>query len=119
MRQKLQNIKNEALAMIMQTQDQAELENIRIQYLGKSGQLAQIAGQLKSLEPAERTEIGKLFNDVKSAIQASLDPKLKIEGVPALPGLKPRLGPLPPTRQAIEGIQIVFEKNRFYSRPLS
>jgi len=58
MRQKLQNIKNEALAMIMQTQDQAELENIRIQYLGKSGQLAQIAGQLKSLEPAERTEIG-------------------------------------------------------------
>ena len=117
---KLQNLKNEALAMIMQTQDQAELENIRIQYLGKSGQLAQIAGQLKSLEPAERTEIGKLFNDVKSAIQASLDPKLKIEnlkliieGDPTLPGLKPRLGHLHPISQAIEEISIVFEKIGF------
>src|SRR3989338_9666480 len=120
MRQKLQNIKNEALAMIMKKKDQGEMENIRIQYVGKSGQLAQIAGQLKSLEPAERTEIGKLFNDVKSAIQASLDPKLKIEnlkliieGDPTLPPLKPLLPHLHPINQTIEEISIVFEKIGF------
>lgn len=120
MRQKLQNIKNEALAMIMQTQDQAELDHIRIQYLGKSGQLAQIAKQLKSLDPAERIEVGKLFNDVKTAISQALQPKLSTEHWtlstdvdPTLPGIPVSAGHLHPTTLVIREMNEIFKSLGF------
>ncbi|HBC72641.1 MAG: Phenylalanine-tRNA ligase alpha subunit [Candidatus Amesbacteria bacterium GW2011_GWB1_47_19] len=120
MRQKLQNIKNEALAMIMQTSDREELENIRIQYLGKSGYLNEIAKQLKDLELSDRIEAGKIFNDVKFAISSALEPKLKIENCklkidldPTLPGTHPPVGHLHPVTQAIEEISSIFEKIGF------
>ena len=76
MHQKLQNIKNEALAMIMDASDHAELEDLRIRYLGKSGQLAELSKEFKDLDPDQRRDIGLLFNDVKSAIESTLTDKL-------------------------------------------
>ncbi|KKR72164.1 MAG: Phenylalanine-tRNA ligase alpha subunit [Candidatus Woesebacteria bacterium GW2011_GWA2_40_7] len=72
MREKLQNLKNEALAQIIQSTDSEELERLRVHYLGKSGQLAQLAKGIPSLEKEERIEIGKTFNDVKFAITEAL-----------------------------------------------
>lgn len=69
--------------MIMDTNDPAELERLRIEYLGKSGQLAQLARQLKDLPHEEKIEVGKLFNDVKTAISDALENKLKIKNLPA------------------------------------
>ena len=75
MREKLLNLKNEAIAMAISASGPEELERLRIQYLGKSGQLAQIAKQLAGLSTEEKSELGQLFNDVKSALSQALQPK--------------------------------------------
>ena len=120
MRQKLQNLKNEALGMIMDTRDPVELERLRIEYLGKSGQLAQLAKDLKNLPLEEKIEVGKLFNDVKTAITEALENKLKIKNLKlkidvdsSLPGIRPQIGHLHPVTQAIEEISRIFEKIGF------
>ncbi len=124
----LQNLKNEALAMIMGASDAGELERLRIQYLGKSGQLAEVAKQLKNLDPAQKAEIGVLFNDVKTAITDALGPSLKIKNLtagrhdltpkilkpdPTLPGIPRPLGHLHPVTQAITEISDIFAKIGF------
>ena len=78
MREKLQNLKNEALAQIISATDPEELENLRVHYLGKKGALAQVAQELPKLTPQERSEIGQLFNDTKTAISQALNPKLEL-----------------------------------------
>jgi phenylalanyl-tRNA synthetase alpha chain len=120
MREKLNNLKNEALCMIMQATDPEELERLRIQYLGKSGQLAEVAKQLKDLESYQRAQIGVLFNDVKTAITNALSPKLSIvhsqlsiNEDPTLPGTPLKVGHLHPVTQAITEISSVFEKIGF------
>ncbi|KKU57827.1 MAG: Phenylalanine-tRNA ligase alpha subunit [Candidatus Amesbacteria bacterium GW2011_GWA2_47_11b] len=118
MRQKLQNLKNEALAQIIQATDPAELKNLRYHYLGKKGALAEIAKDLSRLEPEAKKDIGQLFNDTKSAISEALGRKLeirnsKLEIDTSLPGLKPPLGHLHPVTHAIEEISSIFEKIGF------
>lgn len=120
MRDKLNNLKNEALAMIMPASDPEELENLRIQFLGKSGQIAEIAKLLKDLEPTDRAQIGVLFNDVKNAITESLNSKLKgnnlkpkIDFDSSLPGTYVKIGHLHPVTHAISEISSIFEKIAF------
>ena len=69
MKEKLLNIKNEALAMIMESNDKDELERLRIHYLGKSGQLAQISKEIKD------SETGRVFNEAKTAILEAIETK--------------------------------------------
>ena len=120
MREILQNLKNEALAQIIQCADQEELERLRLHYLGKSGQLAQLAKGIPSLEKEERIEIGKTFNDVKFAITEALNSSkfvnhksLIINQDPSLPGIRPPQGHLHPVTHAIGEISSIFEKIGF------
>jgi len=116
MHQKLQNLKNEAVNMIINASDSIELEELRIRYLGKSGQLAEISKDFKDLSPEERKDIGQLFNDVKTAIQSTLDssqlhatsykPLANFDS--SLPGIKLPIGHLHPVTTAIEEISEVF-----------
>lgn len=51
------------------------LEELRVSYLGKKGQLSKILGSMGKLDPADRPRIGALANEVKEAIQTNLDGK--------------------------------------------
>lgn len=118
MRQKLQNIKNEALSQIITATDPEELENLRNHYLGKKGALAEIAKELPNLSPEEKSEAGKIFNDVKFAITEALGSKPNTENrTPntdsTLPGIRLPLGHLHPVTHAIEEISSIFEKIGF------
>jgi phenylalanyl-tRNA synthetase alpha chain len=121
MQDKLQNLKNEALALIMQAENPQELEDIRIRYLGKKGKLNEIASSLGSLEPEEKVKLGQQFNDVKNAISgaitsSSLHPSSHIPDNnfdSTLPGISPRIGHLHPITQAINEISSTFEKIGF------
>jgi phenylalanyl-tRNA synthetase alpha chain len=121
MHQKLQNLKNEALAQIISASGPEELEQIRIQYLGKSGQLNAIAKQFKDLSPEEKISTGILFNDVKSAITNALSSskmsnakcQMSNDFDPTLPGIKVPLGHLHPVTYSIAEISSVFEKIGF------
>lgn len=50
-----------------------ELEQLRISYLGKKGQLSKVLGGMGKLSAAERPRIGALANEVKELIQTQLD----------------------------------------------
>lgn len=52
-----------------------DLEQLRIQYLGKKGSLSQVLGGLGRLTPHERPRIGAIANQVKDALQSDLDHK--------------------------------------------
>lgn len=58
---------------IIPTLDQ--LEQLRIQYLGKKGSLSQVLGAMGKLDASERPRIGALANEVKELIQADLEQK--------------------------------------------
>lgn len=62
MKDKLLSLKNEALGMIMDVKSPEELERLKTHYLGKKGQLAQIAHEIRD------PETGRVFNEVKQAI---------------------------------------------------
>ena len=49
MREEIQNLKNEALAQIMEAKDSNELEGLRIAYLGRSGKLTKLIKKIKGL----------------------------------------------------------------------
>ena len=51
----------------------ADLEEIRIKYLGKKGELTALLRQMGSLSAEERPVIGQLANEVRSSIEAELD----------------------------------------------
>ena len=51
------------------------LEELRVGYLSKKGQLSKILGSMGKLDPAERPRIGALANEVKEAIQTNLESK--------------------------------------------
>lgn len=121
MHDKLINLKTEAIARIIDTSDKEELEQLRIEYIGKNGQLTEIAKGLSQIEPEQRARIGQLFNDTKTAIEAALSSKKitpsKLNSTEnylhTLPGIRPTTGHLHPVTYAIEEISSIFEKIGF------
>lgn len=121
MRDRLQNIKNEALSIIIAGVDADERERLRVHYLGKKGVLAEIAKDIPILTPAEKADVGELFNDVKQAITNALATAQVSTGADSsfppvditLPGVKPPLGHLHPVTKAIAEISSIFEKIGF------
>ena len=119
MREKLLNLKNQALAQIISAENPDELERLRAHYLGKKGVLNELAKDLPHLEPALRAEIGQLFNEIKTAISQAISSTPKVQNRTlvsfdlTVPGMKPPQGHLHPVTKAIEEISGIFEKIGF------
>jgi phenylalanyl-tRNA synthetase alpha chain len=71
--QQLTTLQATALESIAQTQTLETLEQLRVNYLGKKGEISKILGGMGKLPPEERPAIGAAANVVKDAIQAQLD----------------------------------------------
>lgn len=69
----LQTLLKNALDAIDGTDDLAELESLRVKYLGKKGELTALLKSLQSLPAAERPQQGQLINAAKLDIQAHLN----------------------------------------------
>lgn len=61
-----------SLARIRGAADAAELENVRVDVLGRKGSLAQFSKELGKLTPAGRTEAGKALNAAKQELEEAL-----------------------------------------------
>jgi phenylalanyl-tRNA synthetase alpha chain len=115
----IQNLKNQAISSILSCQNQDELENLRIAFLGRSGQLSELTKSLSTLPKEKRGEFGQLINETKKIIEDTLLSQKeilsgnKIDKTKkydiTLPGLKPPLGHQHPITQAIEEISTIFE----------
>lgn len=75
MKEKLQRIKEEALEQISDIN--ANLEQIRVKYLGKKGELTAVLRGMGSLSNEERPIIGQLANEVRANIEEAIEKKNK------------------------------------------
>ncbi|MBI2033426.1 MAG: phenylalanine--tRNA ligase subunit alpha [Candidatus Levybacteria bacterium] len=120
MEEQLIGIKNTALSFILEAKTLHELEETKLQFLGRSGTLTLAFKDLVKLPMEKRKEVGMLANEVKTAIEEALEQKQlqflgnqKKEQAKKIdvtePGEKPSLGHLHLITQAIEEITTIFE----------
>lgn len=113
----------EAIARIQQV---ADLEQLRVQWLGKKGQITQAMQGLAGLEPEQRRARGAELNQQKNAIQELLEQRrtqlesqllqqrLASESVDVtLPGRETERGGLHPVRQTLNWIEGYFSRLGF------
>ena len=121
MKEKLNEIKIAALEKLNQVSDLQALESLRVEILGKKGELTQILKGMGSLSKEERPVIGQLANEVRSEIEAKLETvktafeekaqkeKLKAETIDVtMPGNTHTLGHRHPMTQVIDNIKNIF-----------
>ncbi len=121
MKEKLENIQAVALGDIQSVNTLKELEEIRVKYLGKKGELTNILKGMGSLSKEERPVIGKVANEVREAIEGKLEEqKLAMKSIEqnrkfdqesidiTLPSKKEELGGFHPLNRVIEELSDVF-----------
>ncbi|MBE8167144.1 MAG: phenylalanine--tRNA ligase subunit alpha [Shewanella sp.] len=119
--QQLTDIVSNALEIIAQTSDLKALDDIRVDYLGKKGQITAMMRMMGTLSPEEKPAFGQSVNDAKQAVQASLNNKindiknkqleesLKADQIDVtLPGRTVEIGGLHPVTRTIERIENFF-----------
>jgi len=74
----LQSILEQAKQAISSASELTEIENLRVQYLGKKGELTSQLKQIGSLPPAERPKFGDKVNAIKQQVAQVLNEK-KVE----------------------------------------
>ncbi|RKD23817.1 phenylalanine--tRNA ligase subunit alpha [Ammoniphilus oxalaticus] len=75
MQEKLVELKEAALASLSDVKDLAELNDLRVKYLGKRGALTEIMKGMGKLSPEERPVMGQQANEVRAVIESLLKEK--------------------------------------------
>jgi phenylalanyl-tRNA synthetase alpha chain len=73
MDQQLEQLRTEALAAISAATDETAVEQARVKFLGQSGPLTAISKGMKDVSKEDKPRLGKLLNDVRTAVTAALD----------------------------------------------
>ena len=71
----MENIKKQALLFIEEAKTLERLDEIRIQYVSKKGEVSALMSQLKDMKPEERASFGSQVNLLKQSILDALDEK--------------------------------------------
>ena len=121
MKQALETIGREAQGLISAAQDEAGLEQLRVRFLGKKGELTAILKQMGSLSAEERPVIGALANEVRGQIEeviarrgselaeGALAARLAGEYIDmTLPGKQPAQGGRHPFRKVLAELEEIF-----------
>jgi len=121
MQEKLLAIKEAAFNEIATAENSGALEEIRVKYLGKKGELTTILRGMGSLSPEERPVVGKLVNEAKGEVEAKLEEvgtaiktkeknaKLASEVIDiSLPGKKQVIGKRHPLDLTLERMKEIF-----------
>ena len=121
MKEQLEAIRKSALEAVAGTQKSAELEAVRVQYLGKKGELTAVLKQMGKLSPEERPIMGQLANDVRAAVEEAIaaqsavlarkamEEKLAAETVDVtIPGKQPQQGHKHPMYTVLDEIKEIF-----------
>ncbi len=117
----LDALTSDALQTIEQAQDIPELEQLRVQYLGKKGSLTDLLKGLGKLDASERPQAGAAINAAKVKVQEALDArKLTLSAAAAvsqqiaeavdvtLPGRRQSAGGLHPVTRTLQRIESIF-----------
>ena len=69
----LSSLAGKAKELIKKATDTEQLEKVRVEFLGRKGEISQVSRQMGKLAGEERARIGKLLNTVKNSLEASLE----------------------------------------------
>lgn len=122
----LHALEQQATEELAQTADLQALEQWRLRYLGKKGEVTLAVRSVGQLPPAERPAYGKLANEVKTRLETAYDERLEVlkqkeveRALHAaavdvtLPGRRPAVGRLHPSTQILREIYQVFTQMGF------
>jgi phenylalanyl-tRNA synthetase alpha chain len=122
----LKQLVTDGLNAVVQAADEAALDQVRVQYLGKKGELTQQLKSLGKLSAEERPAAGAKINEAKQQVQDAITVKrtmmaanalskqLAVEGIDVtLPGRGQDIGGLHPVTMTIERIQNFFAQIGF------
>ena len=117
----LSDIVAAAEAAVAQATTPQELDAVRVEYMGKKGQLTEQLKSLGKLSPEERPAAGQAINEAKQSVQelinarnnelkqAELAQKLAAERIDvSLPGRRAQLGGFHPVTKTIQRIEAFF-----------
>lgn len=121
MREKLEDIKLSALNELKTAVEKVQLENIRVKYLGKKGELTQILRGMGGLSAEERPLVGKVANEVRETLENAIskateelknkekEKRLQSEIIDiSMPGKKQTIGNRHPLDLTLEKINEIF-----------
>ena len=121
MKEQINQIKQNALEEIAKTEELKTLNDVKVKYLGKKGELTSVLRGMGALSAEERPVIGSLVNEVRAEIenalnekeekfkQAELEEKLEKETIDiTLPGTKIKRGSKHPINRIIEELEDLF-----------
>ena len=121
MKEQLAKIRAEALSAFASVKAASELDALRVQYLGKKGELTAVLKQMGRLSAEERPIMGQLANDVRAALEkaleergraleaAALDQRLEDEALDVtIPGKAVELGHKHPMYIALDELKDIF-----------
>lgn len=77
MRDKIDELKRAALAAVAAAETSAELGDIKVRFLGKSGEITSLMKGLGALSKEERPEAGKVLNMARTEIENAIESKLE------------------------------------------
>ena len=121
MKQQLEQIRTAAMKALEQAASPEELEALRVQFLGKKGELTAVLKMMGGLSAEERPVMGQLANTVRAEIEQKLDAsrnvlkaklleaKLKSETLDVtVPGTRTPQGHRHPMNLALDEVKDVF-----------
>ena len=121
MKEQLEAIRAGALEAIAATGTGAELEALRVKYLGKKGELTAVLKQMGKLSPEERPVMGQMANEVRAAVEdaiksqsavlaaKAMEAKLEAETLDVtIPGKTVALGHKHPMYTVLDEIKEIF-----------
>ena len=73
MKQKLEEIRQKALAKIAESDTPDKLNEVRVAILGKKGELTEVLKSMKDVSPEDRPKVGQLVNDTRAEIEKVLE----------------------------------------------
>ncbi|GLC82758.1 phenylalanine--tRNA ligase subunit alpha [Lacrimispora brassicae] len=121
MKDQLEKIKQEALKQIEASDALEKLNDIRVAYLGKKGELTSVLKSMKDVDPEDRPKVGQMVNDARALIEGKLEEamsvlqkmareeQLKKEVIDVtLPAKRNKVGHTHPNTIALEEVERIF-----------
>ncbi|MBQ4132018.1 MAG: phenylalanine--tRNA ligase subunit alpha [Clostridia bacterium] len=126
MQKKLEEIRVAAKNALAAAEDAKAVDDLRVQYLGKKGEITAILKQMGSLSAEERPKMGQLANEVRADIEAEIASALSVMKEKALklrlekervdvsiPGTVSELGSLHPLNSTLNKLIDIFKSMGF------